>query len=452
MTKYIKPKWNFLSCNANQICCIDGISVTELAKKYGTPLYIVVESQIRKQVRRMKNAFPYQNLCIQYASKCNTNLQILRIMKEEGLELDVSSVGEIILGLLAGFKPQQMVFTNLYKSDQDICFAANIGIQAIAIDSIEELKRVKKITEEIKNNLDIFLRISPNINNKSYSTDKFHYGIPYNDAKSATDLVLESKYINLIGYHFHGGYIPEWKIYLMAAEKLLKLTKYAIDKGAKITSIDLGGGIPVEYKSKVFTPEDMGEEFTKKFKKLLNKFDLPELKLIFEPGKFCVANAGIGLVKVISKKKHETKSMIITDGSTYAMLPDPIIYHCHYDILPATKMNCEKADTFTIFGCTCDCIDILGKNRQLPNLEENDLLAIMDCGAYSNVIASNFNTIKRPPMVMITEDKTTKLIKRRDKYSDMFSPELDVLKFAGPKELKKLYKSYGINIEKNWEE
>ena len=134
------------------------------------------------------------------------------------------------------------------------------------------------------------------------------------------------------------------------------------------------------------------------------------------------------------------------------MLPDPIIYHCHYDILPATKMNCEKADTFTIFGCTCDCIDILGKNRQLPNLEENDLLAIMDCGAYSNVIASNFNTIKRPPMVMITEDKTTKLIKRRDKYSDMFSPELDVLKFAGPKELKKLYKSYGINIEKNWEE
>ena len=161
--------------------------------------------------------------------------------------------------------------------------------------------------------------------------------------------------------------------------------------------------------------------------------------MVFEPGKFFVANAGIGLTKVISKKRANRLKTLIVDGSTYAFLPDPIVYHCIYDMLPATKMNVRRSSHYQIAGCTCDNIDIIGENVHLPSMESGDLLAIMDCGAYSNTMASNFNSLKRAPMVMVNENGVPRLIRRRDRYSDMFSPELDVLKVADPRELKRYY-------------
>ena len=450
-SRYLEPRWSFMAQDKNQTAYIEGISVKKLAEKYGTPVYIMVESEIRTRLRRFKAAFPYPKLEVQYASKCNSNLEILRIMREEGLNLDASSAGELILGLLADFEPKQMMFTNLYKSEQDIMFAAKLGIQAITIDSIEELKRVIKITDAIEMKLDVFLRVNPIITLGKYTSKHQQYGIPHEYVKTATNIALNSNNVNLVGYHFHGSYIENWNVYLMAAQKLLKLVKYAMDEGAKIRAIDLGGGFPVKYSAKkIFTPEDMGVKFIKEFRKLLKKYDLPEIKLIFEPGKFFVANSGVALVRVVSRKNLGHKKKVITDGSTYAMLPDPLVYKSYYDIFPATKMGSRWRQRYDICGCTCDCIDILGKNRYLPTMKENDLLAIMDCGAYSNVMASNFNTLKRPPMILVREDGSTKLIRRRDRYSEMFSPELDVLKIAAPSELKALYNLYRVNLKKMW--
>ena len=153
---------------------------------------------------------------------------------------------------------------------------------------------------------------------------------------------------------------------------------------------------------------------------------------------------------MISKKNLGKRKVVITDGSTYAFVPDPIIYHAYYEMLPANKMNRRVSRRYTVAGCTCDSIDIIGSNREFPQLEENDLIAIMDCGAYSNVMASNFNTLKRAPMVMIREDGSVKLIRRRDRYSEMFAPELDGLKMADPNELKKFYDISRINLDKVW--
>ena len=194
----------------------------------------------------------------------------------------------------------------------------------------------------------------------------------------------------------------------------------------------------------------MGKKFVEFFMKKIIQYDLPPPYLIFEPGKFICAHAGMGLVKVISKKNLGKKKVLVTDGSTYAFVPDPIIYHAYYEMLPANKMNRRVCKKYTIAGCTCDSIDIIGSNRDFPQLEEHDLIAIMDCGAYSNVMASNFNTLKRAPMVMIREDGTVKLIRRRDRYSEMFAPELDVLKMADPQELKKFYDISRLNLDKLW--
>ena len=163
-----------------------------------------------------------------------------------------------------------------------------------------------------------------------------------------------------------------------------------------------------------------------------------------------VATAGIGIMKVVSIKDLGKKYAAVTDASTYSMFPDVLVSKCSYDLLPATKMDQRRTQKYEIVGSTCDCIDIIDKNEMLPWMEENDLMAVMDCGAYSYVMASNFNNLKRPPIIMISEDGSTKLVRRRDRYSDLFGPELDVLKFADPYELKKYYNLTRVNLEKVW--
>ncbi len=450
--RYSKPRWNYLSRDQWGDLEIEGHSVWDLSKKYGTPLYVLVEKVIRENLRRFKRAFPYQNLRPQYACKNNTNLEILRIVKEEGFEIDASSTGEIILALLAGFEPHQITFTNLYKTGQDINFAAKVGVQAVTADSIEEISRIALIGEKLKTKIRLFLRINPLIKMKGgYSTKNQHYGIPWQQAIQAIEKTKKKRYIQLIGFHFHGGYIPSPRVYHLAAKKLLELVVYCRDKKINITHIDLGGGFPVQHHDEdIFTPESMGKKFVKSFKSLLQKHDLLPPTLIFEPGKFITSNAGVGLIKIVSHKQIGKKKMLVTDGSTYAFVPDPIIYGCDYEILPATNMKGRRTTKYKITGCTCDSIDVIGKNVLLPTMEVDDLLAIMDCGAYSNVMASNFNTLKRAPMIMIKENGSVKSIRRRDRYSEMFAPELDVLKIADPNQLKNFYNLSRTNIDRVW--
>lgn len=445
--RYLRKRWNFLTQNQEGILHIEGVSVQHLAQKHGTPLFILVEREIRNRLRSFKQAFPYSQLRPQYAAKVNSNLEILKIVREEGFNLDASSVGEIILGTLADFQPDQITFTNLYKSEQDIVFAAKIGVHAITVDSYEELKRVAQVAEKINQPIRIFLRMNLMLNYKEYTTNKQQYGIPVTIAKKCIDFATSQKNIHLIGLHFHGSYIKYPVIYNLAAERLLKLASYAREKGAHIEAIDLGGGFPFDYGAHSFyTPAEMGPAFVERFQKDLEKYNFPDLQLIFEPGKFIVANSGVALTKIVSKKYLGKKKMVVTDGSTYCMLPDPIVYKQYYDILPATKLTQPRVRTFDICGSTCDCIDKLGVDRKMPRLQEGDLLAVMDCGAYSIAMASNFNNLKRPPIIMIKENGETKLVRRRDRYSEMFAPELDVLKMADPKEMKKLYNLLRINV------
>lgn len=454
MSHYIRDRWDYLTDRKNGTLYIEGVSVHELAKKYCTPLYVLVERSIRERFREFKKSFPYPRLRVQYATKCNSNLEIMRIANQEDIELDASSVGEIILGLLADFDPKEITFTNLYKTEQDILFAARVGVQAITVDSIEELGIIEQAGKKLRKKIPVFLRFNPIIELGSYSTRKLQYGIPYAWFRRTVDIAMRLKHVDVVGLHFHGSYISNSKVYFIAARKLFKIAEYLISKyNHRIKFIDLGGGFPIATgDEEVFHPRDMGARISAYVMYLASKIDLPLPKLIFEPGKFCVANAGIGLVKVISSKRVGNMRTVIVDGSTYAFLPDPLIYDASYDVLPASKMRRRRQYNYRISGCTCDNIDILAQSVYLPRLEAGDMLAIMDCGAYSNTMASNFNSLKRAPMVMIKENGTTRLIRRRDRYSDMFAPELDVLKVADPNELKHYYNLLRVNMDKVWGE
>ena len=453
--RYNKKRWrHFLSQDNDGIMYIEGVSVRTLQKKYGTPIYVFVEEEIRNRLRNFKNSFDYDKFRPQYACKCNSNLEVLRIVREEGFEFDASSIGEIILGLLADFEPEQITFTNLYKSEQDIYFASEIGVKAITADSHEELDRIIRVAEKGPKVIPVMLRVNPMIHKGKYNTTTQKYGIPYKFVSKAIKKILKTDKVILKGFHFHGSYANHPKVYHYVLSKIMNLIRYAYKKGITIDMLDLGGGFPTEapkYGSgKYFGPEEFGPNFIKFFNKLFDKYEIPKPTLIFEPGKSMVATSGIGIIKAISIKELGKKVSIITDASTYSMFPDILISKCYYDLLPATRMDQRRTQKYEVVGSTCDCIDIIEDNEKLPWTEENDLLAVMDCGAYSYVIASNFNNLKRPAMILISGDGSTKLIRRRDRYSDLFGPELSVLKIADPYELKKYYDLTRVNIEKLW--
>lgn len=436
---YIRPRWGFASIIDGSLA-IQNNDIERIAKRFGTPFYLTVESEIRTRLRRLKNAFPYSNLKPQYAIKCNSNIEILKIVKEEGYDADASSVGEIILSMLAGFSPEQITLTNLYKSENDILFAARLGLNAITIDSLEELEKTIRVSQRCEAPIRIFLRFNPKIKFGNYTTTNHQYGIPIENAKEAISKAAVAANIDLVGIHWHGAYVPDPEVYHQAMRMLVPLVAFARELGCDTHQLDLGGGFPVEYGDrKIFTPEDFGPGLIDELQILLQQNGLPQVKLIFEPGKFIVANAGIGVTRVVSVKDLGTRKLAVVDGSTYAMLPDPLTWDCEYHILPANNMDIPPEEEYDIHGCTCDYLDKISKSRRLPALKEGDLLAVMDCGAYSNVIASNFNTLKRPPMIMIKEDGSLKIIRRRDRYSEMFANELEVVKTDNTHQLKNIY-------------
>lgn len=450
--RYLRPRWDFLSIDRNGNLAIEGTPIPDIVKKYGTPVYVLVERTIREKFRRFKRAFPYPKLRVQYATKCNSNLEIMRIANQEGIELDASSTGEVILGLLADFLPREITLTNLYKTEQDVVFAARLGIQAITADSLEDLELIASVGKKLRKRIPIFLRFTPIIDVGGYSTRKLQYGIPYAWYERAVDRAIKLPFIDPIGLHFHGSYISNQKVYFLAAKKMFKIAQYFLAKhNHKIKFIDLGGGFPFQHDdAEVFQVEDIGKKLSNHIIRLSKNINLPLPTLIFEPGKFFVANSGVGIVRVLSNKRVGPVRTLIVDGSTYAFLPDVLAYGQTYEILPATKMNKRRQCHYRISGCTCDCVDIIAPSVYLPSIEAGDYLTVMDCGAYSNTMASNFNSLKRAPIVMMNDDGIPRLVRRKDRFSDMFAPELDVLKVADPHELQHYYNLLRVNIERVW--
>lgn len=424
---YLRPRWPFASVE-DGLLHIDGKSVEEIARKYGTPFYMIIEKEVRSRLKRFRKAFAYRPFQPQYAVKCNSNPAILQIIREEGFEADTSSMGEIMLALKAGFRPDQITLTNQYKSPEELHLAISLEIKALGIDSLEDLEDMVRMAETLNKEANIFLRINANIRRgEDYDTSRHQYGIPLESAEEAIRIAAREKHTRLAGLHWHGAYVPEPGVYLEALRKITDLAEFAKRAGNPLEYLDFGGGFPAEYgDEKAFTPEEVGESFSRTLERIIKQKGLERPTLIFEPGKFIVANAGLAVFRVVSFKNFGEQKILISDGGTYNMLPDPLIWDCYYHILPASRMD-EAPDVryAAIKGNTCDHLDSIAKGRMLPPLRKGDLLVATDCGAYSNVMASNFNGRKIPPMLMLRKDGEIEMIRRPQTYEELFSPELD---------------------------
>lgn len=411
--------------NKSGVLYIDGVSTLELSETYDAPLYVISESKIREKYEILAKSLSinFERYRILYSAKANTNLSVLKIMGNLGAHVDAVSPGEVYLAMEAGFPPERILFTGTMVRDDELKFVLNNGV-AVNVDSISELKRLLKIS--VPEFLSV--RINPEFGAGHHehvitAGRESKFGIWEKEAVKAY-YIAEKAGVKRFGIQMHiGSGILDVNPYIIATEKLLQITKEIHDQiGIDFEIIDIGGGLGVPYR-----PEEKALDIGLLFKRLSTLFNrrLDECGLkrpffALEPGRFLVCEAGIILTKVNTVEEKPCKKFVGVDAG-FNTLIRPAMYGSYHHILVANKMGEEKNDVYTVAGPLCESGDILAKDRPLPKIEEGDLIAVLNAGAYGFSMSSQYNSRSRAAEVLVYKGKH-ELIRERE--------NLQVLKYG----------------------
>ena len=378
---------------------IEGINLNQVIKKIDTPFYIYSQKSIIDRYKKLKLSL---NSELFFSVKANSNLAILALMKSLGSGADVVSNGELIRALSVGFSASKIIYEGVGKSQHDIKFAIKKNIRQINVESIEELKLINSLGQHMKKNVNIGIRINPNIDSNTIDkittgrkTDKF--GIPISKLNKICLALKNLKNLNLKGISCHvGSQISDIEIFNKVFIKMKNAADLFEKKGFIIENLDLGGGFGISYNGK-------GEINLKKLSKIKNKiFKNKNYNISFEPGRYLVAKSGSLITKILTCKKNSTINFLITDAGMHTFLR-PSMYKSVHKILSFKKKGIKE--TYTIAGPICESSDILAKNVKLTKQKSGNYLAICDTGAYGFVMASNYNSNVLPPEVLIYKNK-----------------------------------------------
>lgn len=425
---------NNLSVNADGHLCLGGQDTTVLAEQYGTPLYLLDEDRIRDRCRTYKNAmlmaFGTKALPL-YASKAASFRQLYRIMKEEGMGVDVVSAGEIYTAVGAGFPMEQAYFHSNNKTDADVAYAMEQGVGYFVVDNREELDAIEREAKKRGSEQKVLLRLTPGIDPHTYEAvatgkvdSKFGSAIETGQAEEITIYALSLPHVHLAGYHCHvGSQVFDSDVFLRAAAIMLDFSASMKKKyGFFPEELDLGGGYGVRYLEE--HPEidieanilAVGDAVKAQCNAL--GIEMPAIRM--EPGRSIVADAGMTLYSVGTVKRIlGYKNYVSVDGG---MTDNPrfALYHSPYTVLLANRANADTARfRCSIAGRCCESGDILQENVSLPeDVARGDLLAVLTTGAYNYSMSSNYNRIPRPPVVMLREGKSYVAVKR-ESFADI---------------------------------
>lgn len=415
-----------ISTNEKGHLTFAGYDTVELAKKYGTPLYLMDEEKIRQRVRTYKTAmeklFP-EGSRPEFASKAFSIKQIYRIMKQEDIDIDVVSLGEIYTALQAGFPMENVFYHGNNKTDADILFAIENKVGFFVVDNLEELEAINKIAGENGRTQKILLRVSPGIDphtHKKISTgsveSKFGMPIETGLAMRITKEALAYENIELYGFHCHiGSQIFESEPFITASKIMIdfiKQVKSELQYDCKM--LNLGGGFGVRYTEddpQIDYAEKIGEVATY-INEICEKENMPVPIIHMEPGRSLVADAGLTLYRVGSVKEIEGyKNYVSIDGG---MTDNPryTLYESPYTVVLASRANDKKDFVATISGRCCESGDLIQEDVLLPKPKRNEILAVLTTGAYNYSMASNYNRVPRPPVVMLNKSEDYLAVKR----------------------------------------
>jgi diaminopimelate decarboxylase len=418
MLLYLHPKSKNNMELINRHYFIGGQKVTDLCKKYGSPLYIYDTAKMKSQYDRIHNAFHHVNLRLHYACKALTNINILKFFNRLGAGIDTVSIQEVHLALKAGFKPHDIIYTPNCVSMDEYDQAIEAGVK-INIDNISILEQ---FGHKYGNKIPVGIRVNPHIMAGGHTK----ISVGHIDSKFGISVhqmphvqrVISANNIRLEGIHMHtGSDILDSEVFLKGAEILLNTAKEFQD----LNYIDFGSGFKVSYKSDDIETniEDFGKKISKRFKQFCNEYG-KDLTLLFEPGKFLVSDSGYFVTKVnVIKQTTSTVFAGLDTGLNH--LIRPMFYDAYHEIINISHPF-NKPRIYTIVGYICET-DTFGYNRKIPEIFEGDYLAFKNAGAYCFVMSSNYNSRYRPAEIMIHEGKDY-LITKRESFDDLIKNQI----------------------------
>jgi len=406
--------------HANQgILFAEDVSLEAIANQFGTPTYIYSKNTLIDTFESFQKGLLKTNHLICFAVKANSNIAILNLFANLGAGFDIVSGGELERVLYAGGDPQKIVFSGVGKTASEIEAALKANILCFNVESRSELLRIEAVASKINIKAPISIRVNPDVDAKTHpyistglKDNKF--GVDFNQALA---LYLEAKgmsYIEIKGIDCHiGSQITELKPFVDALDRVLSLVDQLKNNNIHLSHIDIGGGIGICYQDE--SPPDF-DIYTKE---ILNKIQNLDVKIIFEPGRALVGNAGVLLSKVEYLKQNDVKHFAIIDAAMNDLMR-PTLYDAYHEI-KIVREHDTKLQSFDVVGPVCESGDFIAKNRSLK-LKENDLVCIMSAGAYGMSMSSNYNSRGRAAEVMVDRDKIFE-IRTREKSSDLFKLE-----------------------------
>lgn len=413
-----------------------GCDTVKLAEKYGTPLYVMNEDFIIDRISEIKVNFleKHKNTEALYASKAFLTKEMARIVKREGLGMDVVSGGELYIAIETGFPMEKIVFHGNNKTPDELEMAVKNGVGRIVVDSIAELDLLEQIAGQNKKKAKILFRVTPGIDadtHKSIQTGQVDskFGVPMKE-----DIIIEAvkksmtmEHIDLFGFHYHiGSQISDNGSYLLAAKKIIKLIKgLKDDLNFETRDLNVGGGFGIQYADsnerkplRYYTDAIM-----ETLKSECHRYGINLPRIIIEPGRWVVGEAGITLYTIGTIKNIPgVRTYVSVDGGMTDN-PRTSLYDAKYESLVANKNGQELTDKVTIAGKCCESGDILIWDLLTPKVEKGDILAVLATGAYNFSMASNYNRIPKPPVVMVSGGKD-RLIVKRETYQDIIKNEI----------------------------
>jgi diaminopimelate decarboxylase len=404
---------------------IGGVDATNLTQEFGTPLYVTNEQRIRDNFNTYQKAFSHADLY--YAAKANYNLTIMRILAQEGAGADVFSDGELYLALLAGIPGDRILFNGNSKTDRELAMAVETGVK-ISVDSLDELHALSRIASSGQKTVDIAFRVNPDVSPKTHpkistglKTSKF--GIPHQDVVAAYKEAVELPGINPIGMHCHiGSQILDTSPFSEAINRMMDLVEQVTRLGVELEFLDMGSGLGIPYKKGEMapTPQDLADIVLPIFNKRSHAIGI-KLKLIIEPGRYIVGDTTI-LLTTVNTVKTAIKKFVGVDAG-FNLLIRPAMYDSYHHVVVANKVDAKVSGIYTVVGPICETGDILASDRELPVVVKDDIIAILDVGAYGFSMSSQYNGRPRCTELLVNNGQVD-VIRKGEDFDDLMMNQI----------------------------
>ncbi len=421
-----------LSVNEKGHLTIGGLDTVDLAKEYGTPIYVMDEDLLRENCRSFKQSIDRYyggKGLVCYASKVFCCKEMYRIMMSEDMGLDVVSAGELYTAASVGFPMEKVCFHGNNKTDEELLMALEKNVGRIVVDNIFELERLNRLSCERGAKANIMFRIKPGIDAHTHDfvrtgqiDSKFGFALETGEALEAVKKAISLEHIELSGLHCHiGSQIFDIDPFVLAAEVMMNFIAQVRDElGYEIKELDLGGGFGIKY-TDADSPvpyDNYMEKVSEKVKAVCAEKNLKLPFILIEPGRSIAGPAGITLYTV-GGIKHipNIRTYVSVDGGM-GDNPRYALYKSKYDFVNAVRASEPKSETVTVAGKCCESGDLLGEGAPIQRTEEGDIIAVLATGAYNYSMSSNYNRIPKPPVVMV-KDGTSRIIVKRETFDDI---------------------------------